>query len=112
MDATAALGDIGPEAKAAIPALIKALGDQDVHVRILAANTLGDIGSEANEAVPALIKAPGDPEVLVRRHTAGALSRIGPEAKEALPELERLAEKDPDQSVRQSASEALKKIRE
>jgi HEAT repeat protein len=47
----------------------------------------------------------------VRRNAAEALGRIGPEAKEAIPELARLVEKDPAESVRKVAREALEKIR-
>jgi hypothetical protein len=105
-----ALGAIGPEAKEAVPALIKTLGDTDVDVREKVAEALGLIGPDAKEAVPALIKALRDPVFQVRWHAANALGGIGPEAKEAIPELQRLAEKDPEESVRRIAPKVLEKI--
>ena len=55
--AAGALGKIGPEAKAAVPDLSKALKDEDKYVRQTAVRALGDIGPEARDAVPALIEA-------------------------------------------------------
>jgi hypothetical protein len=46
------LGHIGPDAKDAVPALIKALQDDDAHVRAVAATTLGIIGPVAMEVEP------------------------------------------------------------
>src|SRR5207245_2950920 len=54
--ATHALGQIGPEAKAAVPALTKLLSEKDSGVRQAAVRALGQIGPEAKPAVPALIK--------------------------------------------------------
>jgi HEAT repeat protein len=106
-----ALGQIGGAAKEAVPALIKALGDPDANVRGRAAEALGGIGREVLETVPALIKSLGDPEVVTRWNAAQALGEIGPGAKDAVPELERLAEKDPQEFVRRPARKALEKIR-
>ena len=49
------MGEIGPEAKPAIPALIQLLGDESGAIRLLhMAKALGAIGPEAKPAVPAL----------------------------------------------------------
>jgi HEAT repeat protein len=106
-----ALGAIGREAKETVPALIKTLAGPDANVRQGAARALGQIGPKAKDAVPELIRLLGDPDAGVRRGAATALGQIGPESKLAIPELERLAEKDPDESVRQNAHDALEKIR-
>ncbi|HKI37754.1 MAG TPA: HEAT repeat domain-containing protein [Gemmataceae bacterium] len=50
--AAEALGNIGPKAKAAVPALTDAL--RDANVRTEAAIALGNIGPDAKDAVPAL----------------------------------------------------------
>ncbi len=48
--AARALGSLGPEAKAAVPALIEALKDEDSGVRASAARALDKIRSDANAA--------------------------------------------------------------
>ncbi|MFH1830342.1 MAG: HEAT repeat domain-containing protein [Pseudomonadota bacterium] len=83
-DAAYALSKIGPGAKAAIPALIVALKDQNENVRIDASIALGEIGPAA---VPALIEMLKDPNWLVRSAAAFALGEIGPGAKAAFPAL-------------------------
>jgi HEAT repeat protein len=98
-------------AKAAIPALIKALGDTDAEVRSSAAWALEKMGPAAKDAVPALTKALRDVDANVRMYAAYALGDIGAAAKPAVQELERLAEKDPDKFVRNSARDALESIR-
>jgi len=45
------------------------------------------------------------------KDAADALGEIRPDAKQAIPELERLAEKDPNISVREKFRDALNKIR-
>jgi len=83
-----ALGNIGREAKSAVPALIKALEDKDREVRDWATRALGCIGSEAQAAVPHLIKTmKSDKSESVRWGAAHALGSIGPAAKEAVPAL-------------------------
>jgi hypothetical protein len=51
-EAARALGEIGPEAKDAVPELVEALGDEDVD--LIAVWTLGQIGPAARAAVPAI----------------------------------------------------------
>ena len=47
-----ALGEIGPEAKSAVPALTKMLGDKDRATRRAAIGVLGKIGLAAGTAAP------------------------------------------------------------
>ena len=77
--AAVTLGEIGSEAKDAVPALIQLLQDQDAEgfVRANAALALREIGPEAKDAVPALIQALQDQDKYVRRDAAGALGEIG-----------------------------------
>jgi len=81
------LGRIGPQAHAAVPALIQTLDDPSKSVRHYAARALGDIGRQAKTAVPALTVALTDKDLRVRSSAAYALGQIGPEAKNALPKL-------------------------
>ncbi len=54
--AAKALFHLGPKAKAAVPALTKALGDPVTEVRRLSATALARIGSAAQPAVPKLLE--------------------------------------------------------
>lgn len=89
------LGRIGPQARAAVPALIEALQDPDSFtVRGYAAEALRRIGPDAKSAVAALIEALQDKSVHVRSQAAYALAHVGPEASAALPELKKMLDKD------------------
>ena len=104
------MGGIGPAAKDAVPALIKALKDKDFNVRRSAAAAVGKIGPAAKDAVPALIEALKDKDIYVRIGAALLLSRIGPAAKDAVPALKAMSENDPVARVRKAAVAALKSI--
>ena len=103
-----ALGEIGPEAASAVPALIEALRDPKAGVREKTAEALGEIGPEAASAVPALIEALKDREARVRKNAAWTLAfgKIGPEAASAVPALIE-ALKDREARVRENAAAAL-----
>jgi len=77
--AAVTLGEIGPEAKDAIPALIQLLQDQDAEgfARANAALALGQIGEGTEDAMSVLIQALRDQDKYVRRDAAGALEEIG-----------------------------------
>src|SRR5207237_5976117 len=66
------LSRLGPEAKAAVPALIEALPTGNARVRTTAALALAEIGPEARTAVSALTERLSDPEWTVRRQAARA----------------------------------------
>ncbi|MBN2453282.1 MAG: HEAT repeat domain-containing protein, partial [Candidatus Omnitrophica bacterium] len=91
--------------KAAVPELIKALGDKNDDVRKNAAEALGRIGQAAKDAVPALVKALGDKNDVVRKNAAETLGRIGPDAKDAVPELIQAVD-----DIGNAAAEAIGKI--
>jgi HEAT repeat protein len=92
-----------------LPALMKALGDNDASVRAWSAQAIGYIGPDAEEAVPALIALLRNQDVGSRNSAAIALRTIGPEAKSALPAL-REALSDPNEDVRRFAAVAIEKI--
>jgi hypothetical protein len=91
------------EAESTMPALIKALKDEDDRISRAAAYALNAIGPEA---VPTLIEALKDEVKEVRVRAAKALWKIGPEAVPALIE----ALKDEDERVRWFAAWTLQKI--
>ena len=82
--AAAIIARIGPPAKAAVPALIKALEDKNPVLFALAA-----IGPDAAEAVTAISQALGAPETNVCYSACFALGKIGPAAESAKAALEK-----------------------
>ena len=104
-----ALGQIGPAAVAAVPALITALRDYNSDARSSAARALGVIGPVAPNVVPALITALGDEDSDVQLGAVGALGKICPDAADAVPNLI-TALGDKDSNVRSKAAEALERI--
>jgi HEAT repeat protein len=92
-DAARALGQMGAEAKAAIPALARLQADKDEAVRREATKALCHIGKAA---LPALTASLQSDSVEVRRNVVVALSNLGPDALPAL----RSAAKDKDEVVR------------
>ena len=103
--AVEALGDIGPAAQEAVPALVDALWDGP-SVRDTVPKALGDIGPAAQATVPALVRALGDWSETLQVAAAKALGHIGPAAQEAVPALVK-AIGDRRMAVREAAVEAL-----
>ena len=107
-----ALGEIGPAAKAAVPALVELLKDKERQVPFVAAVALGKIGPAAKGATPALMEMLKGKDKIARSAAAWALWNIGdPKAKEEA--LRTLADllKDKEGEVSSIAAAALKKIR-
>jgi HEAT repeat protein len=82
------LGDIGPDARGAVPTVIKALRTKETlgdSLRTAAAVALGKIGPAAKEAIPALLEALDDEKAYgLPEKAAIALGRIGVASKEVL----------------------------
>ncbi|MDY3555085.1 HEAT repeat domain-containing protein [Gemmata sp. JC717] len=91
------LAQIGPDARAAAPSLVRLLGDENPEVRAPAARVLGAIG--AHRAVPALTKLLDDPSALVRLSAAEALITLDASAGVVLPVLTKaLKAEQPDEA--------------
>lgn len=104
-----ALGEIGPEAKEAIPVLIPLLEDGEFMIRRAVAEALAAIGPETRE-LPALIRALQDEDYWVRTFVAEALETMGADAKEAVPVLIQALGDAKWGSEREAETEALKII--
>lgn len=76
-DAVIALGEMGPAAAMAVPALMKTLSDTNDDIRVAAAEALGKIGPAARAALPALEKALKDPDDRVQEAARQAINKIG-----------------------------------
>jgi HEAT repeat protein len=108
--AAQALGDMGPAAAAAVPALEAAWKGSEPELRVAAAAALWRIGRHREAALRTLTQALRDKEYRDSRYQlVWTLGSLGPEARAAVPAL-REALDDPDSLVRRSAAEALKKI--
>jgi len=104
-----ALARFGARAESAIPALVKALGDEDWYVGCQAAEALGAMRSLHDRVLPPL---------LARLKNAGGngpwcavqgISRLGPQGAGAIPDLVGLLRHE-DPNVRSAAAEALGRI--
>jgi len=83
LEAILSLGEFGPAAAPAVPALRKAaLSAGDVRVRRLALESLGQIGQPAEAVVPELLALLKEEQTLplIKRFTCEALARIAPKA--------------------------------
>jgi len=137
--ASRALVKLGPDAKAALPALIRATKDSDLEVRSNACEALKNLGIDAEAAIPVLAEAladevagvayqagqalarmgrPAVPPLIralegkhrgARERAVEALADIGPPAKQAVPALEKLLTAD-DGRLRFQAAGALAEI--
>jgi HEAT repeat protein len=107
--AAAALGFMGPEAKAAVPVLEGALGSRNEKVVASAADALGAIGGDSKSAIPQLRKLLAGSQPLIRAHAARALGAIGPASEPAVGDLAK-ALTDAHEDVRREAADALGRI--
>ena len=95
--------------EAALPALVRSLGDKKNSIRWNAAEALAKIGPPAKSSTDALTKNLEKGDRVERRFAATALGRIGPAARDATGSLA-LALRDPDPGVRIGAAVALCQI--
>ena len=111
MDAAAlkAIEYTGPDAKFAVPDLIRMVKGKDVDIRRDVVHQLGRIGPDAKDAVPALTAILEDPDEQIRMAAVDALMRIGPNAASAAPALRKLLD-GRDARMISLAMDALKGI--
>jgi HEAT repeat protein len=98
----AELAQIGPDARAAAPSLMRALTDDNTEVRGAAARALGAVG--AHSAIPALTKALKDESPAVRLAAADALVGLGASADAVIPVLTRALKSDSPEGQHRAAA--------
>ena len=107
--AASELGDLGDDAKSAVEALRKLLGEKSIGVRIAAGYALCRIG-QVEEGLPTLLEGLKHNERGVWNSSADFLARIGPPAKAAIPTLEEAGKGGADH-IADISNEALWRIR-
>ena len=105
------LGELGPTASPAVPAVAEALSDRNPKIQLAAIRTLGQIGPEAQGATPALIQMLRHDHEPFRAEAARTLGQIGAGARPAIPALTAALE-DGYAPVQEEAANALAKIEE
>lgn len=105
-NAAGTLGALGPLAKPAVPALLKALGDSDDLVRDRATRALGQIGIPSKDVTVGLLRSLHDPVSFVRHTAMSQIAFGGIISPETLPVLRKLT-KDADRQIAQLATNAL-----
>src|SRR5437660_1398770 len=91
--------------KSAVPALVKALQNEEADGRLAAAEGLGGIGTDDKAAVESRIKALGDKKSAdVREAAAAALGEMGEAAAPAVKPLTDALKKDKQADVRTAAA--------
>lgn len=100
---------IGLAAKAAVPALVRALKDKDYNVRRSATKALGNLRNTSEPVLQGLLLQLKDENSRVRFCAAEALGKLGNSSQEILQELSILLV-DEDSHVRLYAAEALGKL--
>lgn len=107
-----ALARIGPKAVVAWPSIKSSLKDADSAVRHQAVRVAGSIAERQGEVVPALVEvALKDESTDTRLAALQELGQLGPIASSAVDALNQLAGNDVRASIREAATEALKKIK-
>jgi len=104
-----ALGDIGPEAKAAIPALTSALKDGSRSVVLTAHYALAKNTSDPQKHIAVLCEALKHSDSNIRILSVWCLEKMGSEAKAAVPNLVVLLS-DQNANIRKSALRTLKEV--
>ena len=103
--AVMALGDIGPDARTAVPALVDLLAGREPDLVSRAIASLGQIGPTAPASIPALIAALALDDMRCHALAVAALVRMGGRATTRL--VEALADRAP--RIRASAAHVLGK---
>jgi HEAT repeat protein len=117
--AVTTLDALGAEAKAALPALVKALDDRDNYVRCLAMHSVAQLGKDLEDHREAALKGlrrglkSADVEVLVSAIEAFGmmgLEGLGTEASAVAKELRAVGARDGRKAVQEALKSALEKV--
>jgi HEAT repeat protein len=107
--AIALLGQLGKEAKPAVPVLIQAVNDPNKAVRLRAITAIGTIKSDPKSAIPELTELLTIPDREIRLATINSLGKFGSDAKAAVLMLAQALE-DQDPAIRTATATTLRLI--
>ena len=102
--------ELRPSLKAALPSLVGFLKGSDSSMKSNAIHILNRMGVDAKDAIPALLLSLRDQDPYVRLTITSVLGDQGNSAYPYVPVLQDLELHDPDRSVRDSATRALKSL--
>ncbi|MDB5302829.1 MAG: hypothetical protein JWM97_378, partial [Phycisphaerales bacterium] len=102
IDVAQTLGAIGPDAKAALPALTRMADNRHIDVRSAAVAALAKIDPEGRSLAPALFAAVFNKDRTACGVLAGPMKKSGT-PREVFRRLETIATDDPDDGVRETA---------
>ncbi len=102
------LAMVVPEPAGVRKLLQQMLGDPNSHVRLASARALWKWKAPAEEVLPTLSALLRHKLVSIRKGALALLADMGSAAQSLRPEIERLAQEDPDQSVRAAAAGVLR----
>ncbi len=105
-----ALTTIGPDAKNAVPALIKALDDDDAEVRIGAIGAIGAIGPAAKQAVADLARFMSDRSPVFCMQAIKTIVKIGVVNETSVSALLKAMKDGADDEARYAALDGLKSL--
>jgi hypothetical protein len=109
LSALRALGEIGSQARVAVPIIVELLRDSDTETVFRARDALRKIGGWVDRGMPVLVDLLNDERYMVRGMAVQFLGEIGPPANSAVPEL-LAALADENCYVRVNAERALQAI--
>ncbi len=114
--AARALGEIGPDAKAAIPVLEKRLQDKDPNIRVYSAEIMGELGGDPRVFVPVVIQSLPELDWVNMTYALDILVRYKEPAKASVPVLVNILNDTADSTnaikifVRYQVIDALRQI--
>jgi HEAT repeat protein len=109
VEIAATLGDLGAEARVAVPLLKVLLDDLNPEMRVTAAGSLWRISRDEKTVLPVLMRGLEVGDAQARRKAAKGLALLGPSGRPAAAVLKELLD-DPENVVRAAAAEAMKKV--
>lgn len=105
-----ALAELGPATRADVPVLQAALRDPKLVIRRYAVTTLARLDLEPATATPIFLEALRDESADIRAIAAGMLEQHDPKLRTAVLAALVNALEDPDQSVRQTARQSVRRL--